>query len=192
MNKNDCKLSLARIFYPVTTLGPGKRVGIWLNGCNKRCKGCISPELRQYDASKELCVDEIMERIEQIPGEIEGFTISGGEPFLKPSALNKLVQKLMDINDDILIYTGYTMDELYDMENDDIHSVISLCAALIAGPYEESLDDNKGIRGSSNQQCLIYKYPEKYQGIEQMERKVQTIVYHGNLLMLGIPQGDGK
>ena len=48
----DDKLSIARIFYPVKTLGPGNRVGIWTTGCLRGCQGCISPELQDYDKEK--------------------------------------------------------------------------------------------------------------------------------------------
>ena len=36
---------LDRILYPVTSLGPGKRLCIWVSGCNARCEGCANPEL---------------------------------------------------------------------------------------------------------------------------------------------------
>lgn len=34
-----------RIYFPVTTLGPGERVVVWTCGCTKRCPGCANPEL---------------------------------------------------------------------------------------------------------------------------------------------------
>ena len=108
----DDKLSIARIFYPVKTLGPGNRVGIWTTGCLRECQGCISPELQDYDKEKELEVEAVLKMIRSITYPIDGFTISGGEPFLNPKALEALVRQLVEINDDILIYTGYTLDEI--------------------------------------------------------------------------------
>lgn len=32
-------ISLARVYYPVKVLGPGSRVGIWLNGCHRKWPG---------------------------------------------------------------------------------------------------------------------------------------------------------
>ena len=36
------RIALSRIHFPVTTLGPGRRIGIWFQGCSIRCPGCIS------------------------------------------------------------------------------------------------------------------------------------------------------
>ncbi len=38
------ELSLSRVHFPVTTLGPGRRLGIWFQGCSIRCPGCISAD----------------------------------------------------------------------------------------------------------------------------------------------------
>lgn len=184
------KISLGRMYYPVKTLGPGNRVGIWMNGCNRRCTGCISPELQYYDVSKEVTVNELMQMIHRIQNPIDGFTISGGEPFLNPKALNELVQSLVDICDDILIFTGYTIEELRMQENEAIDFVLNTCAALIDGSYIKELNDNKGLRGSSNQRCLIFKYQDKYKGIETSDRALQNVMYGDKVLTIGIPQGD--
>lgn len=188
--KTEKKFSLGRIYYPVKTLGPGNRVGIWMNGCNRGCAGCISPELQHYDASKEITVKELMLMIHRIQYPIEGFTISGGEPFYNPDALNEIVQSLADVCDDILIYTGYTIEELRLQENEAINTVLNTCAALIDGSYIKELNDNRGLRGSSNQKCLIFKYQDKYKGIEIADRALQNVMYGNKVLTIGIPQGD--
>lgn len=181
------KISLARMYYPVKVLGPGSRVGIWMNGCEQRCIGCISPELQMYDKTKEISIVEIMQMIKRIEFPIDGFTISGGEPFYKPEALNALVKTLANICDDILIFSGYTIEELKAQDNVEIDSVLDICAALVDGAYVKELNDYRGLRGSSNQRCWIFKYPDKYDGIEIAERKLQNIVYGDRVLMIGIP-----
>ena len=190
MRKIEVKISLGRMYYPVKALGPGNRVGIWMNGCNRGCVGCISPELQIYDASKEVTVNELMQMIQHIEAQIDGFTISGGEPFLNPAVLNVLVQSLASICDDILIYTGYTIEELRAQKNEAVDSVLNTCAALIDGPYIKELNDDKGLRGSSNQRCLIFKYHDRYKGIETSDRTLQNIMYGNKVLTIGIPQGE--
>lgn len=188
MNNNE-KLSIARMFYPVNTLGPGNRVGIWTNGCKRHCTDCISPELQRYDESKEYSSDEILSLINRIEKPIEGFTISGGEPFLKPVALAKLVLKLTEINDDIILFTGYTLTELKLLENPDVNTVIENCSVIVDGPYIQELNDNTGLRGSSNQRIWVFKHKEKYQDIDTMPRHLQTVVYGNGILTIGIPGG---
>lgn len=183
----ETKISLARMYYPVKVLGPGCRVGIWLNGCDRRCPGCVSPELQIYDKAKEVSVTEIMGMLGRIDGVIDGFTISGGEPFFRPQALETLVRALADVNDDILIFTGYTIEELRSQGKREIDAVLHICAALVDGPYVRELSDANGLRGSSNQSCRVFKYREKYAGIEAAERKLQTVVYGGRILTIGIP-----
>ena len=192
MKKTDRKVSLARMYYPVKSLGPGSRVGIWLNGCNRSCPGCISPELRMYDGSKEVTVNEIIQMIQSIEAPIDGFTISGGEPFYNPESLNAMVKSLAEICDDILIFTGYTIEELKALQLESIDSVLAICAALVDGPYIKELNNNIGLRGSTNQRCWIFKHHDKYEGIETSERTLQTILYGNKVLTIGIPQGEAS
>ena len=178
-------ICLGRIYFPVKTLGPGNRVGIWMIGCDRHCEGCISPEWQIYDSSKEVSVSDIIGMIKMIPGNIDGFTISGGEPFYKPEALSLLVDELSEISDDILIFTGYTIEELKTLEWAD--KILEKCAALIDGPYIKDLNDGKGLKGSSNQRCHIFRYPERYSGIESQMRMLQPVLYDNNMVSIGIP-----
>ena len=187
MKMEEAKISLGRMYYPVKSLGPGNRVGIWMNGCNRGCSGCISPELQSYDVSKEITVNQIMHMIQKIESPIDGFTISGGEPVFQPKPLNALVLSLTEVCDDIIIFTGYTIDELHEQHNDAINSVLENCAVLIDGMYIKELKINKGLRGSSNQRCLVFKHHDRYDGIEVSARTLQNIVYGNKVLTIGIP-----
>ena len=59
-------MNIARILYPVEVLGPGKRIGIWVCGCNRRCKGCSNPELWDQKPEYEVTHDEVMDLIKRI------------------------------------------------------------------------------------------------------------------------------
>lgn len=181
------KISLARMYYPVRVLGPGDRVGIWLNGCERKCPGCISPEMQFYDREKEVSVRDIIQMIMRIEAPIDGFTISGGEPFFNPSALNALVSELATICDDILIFTGYTLEELRQQENESIVSVLDTCAAIIDGPFIKELNEQAGLRGSSNQRFWIFNYQDRYARIADEERSLQNVLYDKGVLTIGIP-----
>lgn len=181
------RISLARMYYPVKVLGPGIRVGIWMNGCGRNCYGCISPEMQFYDREKEVTVQDVLQMVSKIKSPIDGFTISGGEPFYNPEALNTLTCALATISDDILIFTGYTLEELREKNSEAISSILETCAAIIDGPFIKDLNERKGLRGSSNQKCWVFKHHDRYAGIMEEERSLQNILYDKGVLTIGIP-----
>lgn len=183
-------VNLARIYYPVKTLGPGNRVGIWLAGCDRDCAGCISPELRNVNNGRAVSVDEIMGHISRLCKEAEGYTISGGEPFYDPEGLKELVRQINILSDDIIIYTGYTLNELRSMNDDNVDFVLAHINVLIDGPYIEGLDDGVGLRGSNNQNIHIFRNEEQYSNLEQCERGIQVAVEGNRVMTIGIPSGS--
>ena len=99
-----------RILAPIETLGPGKRLVIWTKGCSKCCNNCANPELWNTEGANDYSVDRIFEIVQGIfqEYEIEGITISGGDPLEQKKEFLSLIQKLGNICQDILVYTGYT------------------------------------------------------------------------------------
>ncbi len=101
-------LSLSRMHFPVTTLGPGRRIGIWLQGCSIRCPGCISADT-WGPGHRRLSLEQLLEQITPWLHEAEGITISGGEPFDQFDALRSLLEGLRRLSElDILVYSGYS------------------------------------------------------------------------------------
>ncbi len=49
---------LNKAHFPVTVLGPGRRIGIWLQGCSIGCAGCISQDTWEADATKAMAALE--------------------------------------------------------------------------------------------------------------------------------------
>ena len=117
-------MRVERIITGVKTLGPGNRIVIWTNGCNKRCKGCVSSRLQQIDERTELDIIYSLEEFSY--SGIDGVTISGGEPFIQISELKKVVEYFKNKKiDDILVYSGYLLEELIAMNNDDINYILN-------------------------------------------------------------------
>ena len=107
---------------------------------------------------------------------------------MQVEALCGLIESLILINDDILIYTGFLLDELLERRDERINRIIELSAAIVDGPYIDKLNDGIGIRGSSNQKLHVFKYHDKYCGMDTCKREVQTILYGNKLLTIGIPE----
>lgn len=175
---------VARILYPVEVLGPGKRVGIWFCGCPRRCKGCSNPELWEFQERYKTTPETALEMIKSVSKEhtIDGFTITGGDPFYQPEELKRLLEMLKVISDDILVYTGYKRCEL---ENDLLENI----SVLIDGEYIEKLNDNSLLRGSSNQEIhILDKTKEaKYSNYFKSEtNKIQNFFTSDGVVSVGI------
>ena len=80
-------LMLHSLAHPVTALGPGRRVALWVAGCPLRCPGCITPQLLEAGGGRAVAVDRLAERILHLEDDLDGITLSGGEPFAPCSCL---------------------------------------------------------------------------------------------------------
>ena len=165
-------------------LGPYKRFIIWVQGCNKRCKGCIAKDSWVVDGGEEFTVEEIAEEIMK-QEDIEGITISGGEPFLQQQALCRLigdVRKKKNIG--VIIYTGMNYEDIKET------LLAKIADLIIDGEYIESLNDDKSLRGSSNQNviCVTDRYVDVVDTFYgQQGRRIELVSRNGQIDMIGIP-----
>ena len=68
--------------------------------------------------------------------------------------LSILVDELKEISVDILIYSGYQIEELVNRDSQTQH-VLDTIAVLIDGAYVEEKNDGSILRGSSNQRIHV-------------------------------------
>lgn len=180
-------LVISHWLYPVQVLGPGNRLGLWLQGCSRKCKGCIAPEL-QGNAGTEYDLNTLADTINQLikDNKLDGITISGGEPFEQKDELLKLCSLL--VADDILVYTGYSYEELKELCQSDLTA--SKISVIITNPYIEERNDDLPLRGSSNQE-IIYLNPLYKNMYEQYllsaVREQQFFVEENTIYHAGIP-----
>lgn len=187
----DVEIYVARILYPVKVLGPGKRIGIWLAGCEHHCDGCSNPELWEKKQKYKTNLESVMLMIKSLVKgrHIDGFTITGGDPFFQVDALYELLDEIEHINDDILVYTGYSYEDIKHT-----HSVLlDKIAVLIDGKYEREKNDGSFLRGSSNQRIIILK--EKYKKlyseyIESGVNEIQNFAASDGIVSVGIHRSE--
>ena len=61
--------------------GLGVRTVIWLQGCTLRCPGCFNPGTHSAEPRLLMPEADLLARIIADQHEIEGVSISGGEPW---------------------------------------------------------------------------------------------------------------
>ena len=189
-------MQIDRIIYPVTALGPGKRVCIWTVGCEQRCPMCANPELQKFDESKEIEIEEIKKILlsPEFPI-IDGFTISGGEPFCQSKELLKLLKVFREISEDILVFSGYTYKELMEMDDYDMRSCLDYIGILVAGRYIDELNDNETALVASSNQTIHYlcsNLRDKYASYIHQGRQIQNVFYKNEMISVGIHNREEK
>lgn len=185
-------LFLNKLHFPVTTLGYGRRVGIWFQGCSIRCPGCVSRdtwELARQDDAME--VDALVEQIAPWLAQADGVTVSGGEPFDQPEALLHLCRRLREaMSGDLLVYSGYASEKLTARHAD----CLALLDILISEPYQRTTAQTRWLRGSDNQRVhlLTPLARERYGANADTrpwpeQRRLDLMESNGDVWLAGIP-----
>lgn len=148
------RLLLNKAHFPVTVLGPGRRIGIWFQGCSIGCPGCLSRDTWDRDPNTEIEIGDLLAWCRSHgSGAVDGVTISGGEPFEQPEALAALVAGLDEWRLeggrplDMLCYSGLPLSTLRRKHSD----VLAQLDAIIPGPYRAGSEGPLLWRGSVNQ-----------------------------------------
>lgn len=175
----------------ITKLGPGLRFCIWTQGCLRHCRGCMTPNSQPLDKGYLMNVDDLTKKI--IDSGRTEVTISGGEPFLQSNQLAEVIDKVRKVVDlGVIIYTGYTLEELLESRNTDYLKLLEKCDLLVDGAYDESLNDSKNLRGSSNQRAipLTERYREFSKEYGTKPAEVEFFFQEEKMSMVGIPSAE--
>ncbi|MFB2895245.1 4Fe-4S single cluster domain-containing protein [Aerosakkonemataceae cyanobacterium BLCC-F50] len=166
---NKSSQNYLRIFRrqsPVMVLGPDKRAVIWVQGCKFACSGCLVPESWDETGGETISITELTNWILAQP-DIEGITISGGEPMLQAAALVNLIDKIRESkNLGVMCYTSYRWEQLQQGTAAQ-KLLLDRIDLLVDGLYIESLHGDLLWRGSSNQRLLLLS--DRYEQILAVE-----------------------
>jgi anaerobic ribonucleoside-triphosphate reductase activating protein len=198
-------LQLNKAHWPVTVLGPGRRIGLWVQGCTIGCRGCVSQDTWPSDATKTIAVRDLLAWCKRVAGdELDGVTISGGEPFQQPLGLRALLDGLhawrrtAKLDFDVLCYSGYPLSTLRRKHA----KLLALLDAVIPEPYVDRLPQGHVWRGSSNQPLVPLSERGRARYAAHVEagsdlaneaggKRMQAAVEGGRIWMIGIPgRGD--
>lgn len=188
---------LSRLHYPVRNLGYGVRVGIWFQGCTVYCRGCLSRDTWTFDEARRIEISSVLNWLERLDGDVEGITISGGEPTDQPDALRSLLDALAPRRSetDILLFSGRTSEQL----ERDLPWLWERVDLLISDPFAADLSEDCALRGSTNQRVHRLsplgeqRYPERSfeERYKAQRQQISITVDDRSVWMVGIPRpGD--
>jgi anaerobic ribonucleoside-triphosphate reductase activating protein len=185
-------IRINKLHFPVTSLGYGKRVGIWTQGCSIRCPGCISRDTWDFAKEKCVAVAHLVDFIEPWLAQADGVTISGGEPFDQPEALAELVCELaLRAPGDVLVYSGYAKGLLLQKHA----QILAGIDVLISEPYQPDAGTSLALRGSDNQQVTLLSEAARQRYPADLDRrpweptrKLDLSVDGDTVWMTGIPR----
>lgn len=195
----DLHLQISRIQAPVTVLGYGRRLGVWVQGCTLACVGCCAKHTwaSRPDTAMALPLLAAMIELQIISHGLDGVTISGGEPFHQETGLAGLVDEIRQIESrhgldlDILVYTGYPFGEVAARTG-----VTDKIDVLVAEPYDVTRPGS-GLFGSDNQTLHLLteraknRYSDVWLQSHAHPTSMQVSIFGGEMHATGLPRrGD--
>ena len=169
--------------------GPGNRFVLWTQGCSKGCKECFNPETWSTSTYKELSPLQIFELVKNF--EVDGVTISGGDPLEQEEELLELLMLLSTYNfkKGIILFSGFTRAEI--SSNIIREKCLSYIDVLIDGRYEKNLKIDFSLRGSSNQE--FHFFSDKISSSELLfDQEIEISSLEGEVSITGFPKVSRK
>ncbi len=167
--------------------GPGKRFVLWTQGCPLNCTGCFNPSAASLQGGRDYELEELLSLIRK--ADVEGITISGGEPFLQARELSPLIRECTGRGLNSIVYSGFSFCDLKKEILPGSRELLSRIDLLIDGPYRSDLPPEGEWAGSGNQRIIALSENGRL-----MKRKRRTclvekeIIIHtnGELVLTGI------
>jgi anaerobic ribonucleoside-triphosphate reductase activating protein len=175
-----------------TTLGPGRRSVLWVRGCARRCPGCIATPILGDGPSLVLDAEAVASRV-FAAAEDEGATFSGGEPFEQAEALAEVASLLQARGRTIMVYTGFTLEELRASSSPGFGALLAATDILVDGPFVSGQQRDLLWRGSANQRVhlLTRRYAHLAPHLDAPGVGVELrLDRESNLFWAGVPGAD--
>lgn len=145
--------------------GPGARAVVWVQGCTLGCPGCFNPDTRSHAPRLLVNPVELAARIVRDGFQLEGVTISGGEPLQQAEPLLDFLREIRSGSSlSMLLFSGYTLEEIRAQA---LGPAVLVCTdVLVDGRYDRERHLGRGLRGSVNQR--IHLLTDRYR-LEEIE-----------------------
>ena len=169
--------------------GPGNRFVLWTQGCSKGCSECFNPETWSTNVYKELSPLQLFEIVKNF--EVDGVTISGGDPLEQEDELLELLMLLstMRLRKGVILFSGFTRAEISSSPIRE--KCLSYIDVLIDGRYEKEKRISSGLRGSENQNILYFSdkiHPDEL----SIDQEIEVGVDCDKIYITGFPNISRK
>lgn len=186
-------INLADFAVASNVLGPGRRAIIWVQGCPRRCPGCITPHMQWFNIDREWVTPASLAQrvLSCLP--LEGVTFVGGEPFSHALQLSELVKRIrQSVNLSVVTYTGHQYARIQALRKPEWEALLNVTDLLIDGEYIEEQACDLIWRGSANQQLhfLSARYRPLAPYVQHARGRLLEfgVNQQGQLRVIGIPE----
>lgn len=186
----DLLLNVSNVERQSRVNGPGVRAVVWVQGCTIGCPGCFNRHTHAHEAKRLLDPHELGQQL-CVDDNIDGLTISGGEPFEQAHACSILARTVQELGKTVMVFSGYRHDILKASTDAYVQKFLDRIDLLVAGPYVETLPTDGSLwRGSANQRLHFLterlRVPEETEG--DLQPCVELKVAGSGIAMTGFPQ----
>jgi anaerobic ribonucleoside-triphosphate reductase activating protein len=138
---------------PVTEAeGPGARFAVWVQGCSIRCPGCCNPHMFDAEGGQAVLPVDLLARLDEVFGQVEGVTLLGGDPFEQAAALVPFVRGARERGLSVVAFSGYRIQALRRDRPPGARELLDEVDLLVDGPFVASHPESgRRWAGSDNQ-----------------------------------------
>ena len=174
--------------------GPGRRAALWVQGCNKRCRGCCNPAYLQLAERELVSASSVLDWLRNAhhAHDLEGVTFLGGEPMLQAQGLAFVAQGAQSLGLSVMVFSGYTKNELDVLRLPGVDQLLRYTDVLVDGPFEANLpEQSRRWVGSTNQQFnyLTERYDARIESGDRLDRVLEIrLKTDGTVFINGWPE----
>ena len=185
-------LSLYHFEPVVRVLGPGKRCGIWVQGCPFACPGCCAPDSQSSTGGQPVRIADLLNEVLLVKDTVEGVTVSGGEPFAQADQLSEFLQLLSREvpHMTVMIFTGFSLCQLRKRRHEAVDSILRNTDILIDGLFMRDQQTDAVWTASTNQTVnyLSDRYCDRDMERSRRELELFSSSNSGKMFVAGIPK----
>lgn len=142
---------------------------VFFEGCTHNCKGCQNPLLQTTSIKDYYSKDDVVKKIDTYCKRCntDKIVLSGGDPYFNKHECMYVVDKLINLNYEVCVYTGYTVDKVEEFYE---HYNYKKPTYLKCGTYREDLHVPEW--GKTEEKLVLVSTNQAFYKLEGNEFKI--------------------